>query len=555
MPVSLEEAVSEHVRPGDSLHVFLGHCRWTAAARELVRQRWGSGPGFTLVMLSLGSLGALFFRGGLVRKVVTAYSGDSFPTYTPNPVFQQAYASGAVEVEHWSILTFTQRLEAAARGLPAVTTGSLAGSDMAANPDYAEVGSPFGNLGLLAPLTPDVSLLHAPVADQEGNVALSGPLMEGAWGAWAARRGCVVTVEKVVDDLSPWGHLVRVPAHRVLAVAEAPFGAHPGGLFAPGLPVESYGEDIPFWIEARNATRGDFDGWARRWVLDVPGQEQYLDALGAERLAHLRERSDPGSWREDEAAHPVDLESPPTRLETAAALGARELRARIEAVGADAVLAGAGVANLSAWVAVAAERSVGRQVSLTAELGLWGYTPTPADPYIFNHRVFPRTPMLTDCTTVLGMIVGGPGTSTIGCLGAAQVDRHGNVNSTVVPGRQFLVGSGGANDVASRASECVVVTVAAPHRLVDRVGYVTSPGRHVTVVATDKGVLRMRDGELRLSAVPMSEVALEDRVRAARDCCGWDLEVDREIEEVDAVSVSEAVALRRYDPEGLFLRD
>ena len=66
-------------------------------------------------MLSLSSLGALFFRGGLVRKVVTAYSGDSFPTYSPNPVFQQAYASGEVEVEHWSILTFAQRLEGAAR--------------------------------------------------------------------------------------------------------------------------------------------------------------------------------------------------------------------------------------------------------------------------------------------------------------------------------------------------------------------------------------------------------------------------------------------------------
>ena len=84
-------------------------------------------------MTSLGALGALFFRGGLVRKVVTAYSGNSFPTYTPNPVFRQAYESGDVEVEHWSILTLTQRLEAAARGLPAAVTGSLVGSSMAEN--------------------------------------------------------------------------------------------------------------------------------------------------------------------------------------------------------------------------------------------------------------------------------------------------------------------------------------------------------------------------------------------------------------------------------------
>jgi acyl CoA:acetate/3-ketoacid CoA transferase alpha subunit/acyl CoA:acetate/3-ketoacid CoA transferase beta subunit len=555
MILPLEEAVKRHVRPGDSVQVVLGHSRWTAAARELVRQHWGSDPGFTLVMLSLGSLGALFFRGGLLRHVVTTYSGDSFPTYTPNPVFQAAYRSGEVSVEQWSILTFTQRLEAAARGLPAVTTGSLSGSSMADNPGYAEIDSPFGPVGMLSPLAPDVALLHAPVADEAGNVAMSGPLMEGAWGAWAARRGAVVTVERVVEDLTPWGHLVQVPAHRVLAVVEAPYGAHPGGLFAPGLPVDSYGEDIPFWVEAKEATRGDFDAWARRWALEPADHRQYLDRLGAERLAWLRSRSDPESWRADAEAHPVDRDAPISRWETAAALGAREVERAIAGIGADAVLAGAGVANLAAWVGVARARAAGRQVYLTAELGLWGYTPTPADPYIFNHRVFPRTPMLTDCTRVLGMIVGGPGTRTVGCLGAAQIDKEGNINSTSIPNGPFLVGSGGGNDVASRADECVVVISAARHRLLDRVGYVTSPGRRVSAVVTDRGVMRKRDGVLRLSAVAAGEGGVEDRVRAAVESCGWPLQVERQIEELSPVSLDEVTSLRRYDPEGLFLGD
>ncbi|HXW33973.1 MAG TPA: CoA-transferase, partial [Acidimicrobiales bacterium] len=125
--LSLEEAVSRHVRPGDAVHVLCGHSRWTAGARELVRQHWGADAGFTLHMVSLSSLGSLFFKGGMVKKVVTAYSGDTFPTYTPNPWFQKAYATGDVEVEHWSILTFSQRMEAAARGLPAVVTGSISG--------------------------------------------------------------------------------------------------------------------------------------------------------------------------------------------------------------------------------------------------------------------------------------------------------------------------------------------------------------------------------------------------------------------------------------------
>ena len=49
-------------------------------------------------------------------------------------------------------------------------------------------------------------------------------------------------------------------------------------------------------------------------------------------------------------------------------------------------------------------------------------------------------------------LVGGNGMTTIGCLGAAQVDVHGNINSTslVAEGGPFLVGSGGGNDVITR---------------------------------------------------------------------------------------------------------
>jgi acyl CoA:acetate/3-ketoacid CoA transferase alpha subunit/acyl CoA:acetate/3-ketoacid CoA transferase beta subunit len=550
---SLSDAVERNIHPGDAVQILCGHCRWSAAAREMARQFWGTDAGFTLIMVSLSSLGALFFRGDMVRKVITTYSGDTFPTYTPNPVFQKAYASGAVDVEHWSILTFTQRLEAAARGLPAIVTGSLSGSSMADNDAFATASSPFGDVGLLAPLVPDVTLVHGAVADEDGNVALSEPLLESVWGAWAARRGVIATVDSVVESLDGLGHRTKIPAHRVLAVVETPFGAHPGGLYAPGLPVRSYGEDIAFWTEARAATRGDFDAWARRWVLEPTTHGAYLDRVGSDRLEWLRGRTDPLSWHADAEAHPVDEDEPTSAWEQAAALGAREVLAEVEASDADAVLAGAGVANLAAWVAVARAGEAGHGVKLTAELGLWGYCPTPADPYIFNHRVFPGTPMLADASTVLGMVVGGPGTRTVACLGAAQVDRDGNLNSTTIPGGPFLVGSGGANDVASRATACVVVSLARPERLVERVGYITSPGHRVTRIVTDRGVLRRHEGVLRIAAVPSGPGQLSDRVQALSEVCGWDVETTRVVEELDPVTHDEVMALRRYDPERLFL--
>jgi hypothetical protein len=100
---SLHDAVEQHVRAGDTICVVTGHTRWTAAAREVIRQWWGRSPGFTLVMPSLSSLGAIFFEGGLVDRVVTGYSGDTFPNFTPNPIFGGAYQAGTVAVEQWSI--------------------------------------------------------------------------------------------------------------------------------------------------------------------------------------------------------------------------------------------------------------------------------------------------------------------------------------------------------------------------------------------------------------------------------------------------------------------
>jgi acyl CoA:acetate/3-ketoacid CoA transferase alpha subunit len=556
--MGVAEAVGAHVRAGDSLCVVTGHTRWTAALHEVARQWWERDPGFTLVMPSLSSLGAILFRGGLVRSVVTGYSGDTFPNFTPNPWFAAAYASGEVEVEHWSFLALAQRLEAAARGLPAVVTRSIVGSSMARNEAYERVHTPFGEVGLLAPLQPDVALLHAPVADREGNVALHPPLLEGVWGALAAKRGAIVTVEQIVDDLRPWSHLVRIPAHRVLAVCEAPLGAHPGGLFTGDLPVDGYGEDYEYWVDARAATRGDdFDDWIRHWVLEVEDHDDYLARLGPKRVAGLRAKASPDSWRADEAAFPPDLEAPTNRWETAAVWGARHLAARILELEADAVLAGAGVANLAAWLGVAQARDAGSTVRLTAEIGLWGYDPVLADPFVLNHRNFPRSTMLNDASTILGTLVGGAGTTTLACLGGAQIDRHGNINSTLIPDGPFLVGSGGGNDVASVCAEAVVVALLDPRRTPAECGYVTSPGRAVRALVTDLGTLEKLDpdGELVLTRVPAGERPITERVDAARAACGWDLAVAPEVTEIDPPTGDEVAALRRWDPRGWFLRD
>ena len=552
---TVEAAVREHVHAGDSLHLVVGHSRWSAAAREVVRQWWERDPQFTLVMLSLSSLGALFFRGGLVKQVITGYSGDTFPNFTPNPWFQRAYTSGAASVEHWSFLAFAQRLEAGARGLPAIVTRSIAGSSMADNDAYARVVTPFGEVGLLAPLQADVAILHAPVADRQGNIAVAPPLLEGVWGALGARRGAIVTVERVVDDLRVCADLVRIPAHRVLAVCEVPMGAHPGGLFARGLPVEGYGEDYEFWIEARAATRrDDYDEWIREWVLEPNDQVEYLRRLGPERVAELRSVADPEVHARRAAVAVPNLDAPPNAWECAAAYAARHLADRVVALDAHAILAGAGVANLAAWLGVHHARVRGAEVQLTAEIGMWGYEPMLGDPFVLNHGNFPTAMMLGDAEMVLGALVGGTGTTSIGCLGGAQIDRAGNINSTLIPDGPFLVGSGGGNDVASVATENVVVATLTPQRTPLECGYITSPGRTVAALVTDLGTLEKRDGVLVLTAVPAGEAPIETRIGRAVAACGWDLDVAADVGQLPAPTGAEIAALRGWDPNGWFLR-
>jgi acyl CoA:acetate/3-ketoacid CoA transferase beta subunit len=158
--------------------------------------------------------------------------------------------------------------------------------------------------------------------------------------------------------------------------------------------------------------------------------------------------------------------------------------------------------------------------------------------------------MLTDIDWTMSILVGGGRARAIGALGAAQVDKHGNLNSTVVPGERLLMGSGGANDVASCAAETVVVAAQSRDRFLDRVPYVTAPGDRVTAVVTQLGVLEKDGPELVLTRVFGED--LREGAREATERCDWDLRVARSLRRVDPPSRDELHMLRVMDPQGWF---
>jgi glutaconate CoA-transferase subunit B len=93
----------------------------------------------------------------------------------------------------------------------------------------------------------------------------------------------------------------------------------------------------------------------------------------------------------------------------------------------------------------------------------------------------------------------------VGFLGAAQIDRHANINTTVIGDyarpRTRLPGSGGACEIAQNAQQVFVIMRQSPRSFVEQLDFRTSVGARVAVVVTDKGIYHMADGEMRLDSL------------------------------------------------------
>jgi glutaconate CoA-transferase subunit B len=132
----------------------------------------------------------------------------------------------------------------------------------------------------------------------------------------------------------------------------------------------------------------------------------------------------------------------------------------------------------------------------------------------------------------------------VGFLGAAQIDRRGRLNSTVIGAydhpRVRLPGAGGAPEIAAAAREVVIMLVQRPETFVHELEFVTSVGRPSRVI-TDLGVLlpEPATGELTLSQVHPGVSAGQ-----VRKATGWPLRVAADLAETEPVTAEELEVLR-----------
>jgi glutaconate CoA-transferase, subunit B len=139
----------------------------------------------------------------------------------------------------------------------------------------------------------------------------------------------------------------------------------------------------------------------------------------------------------------------------------------------------------------------------------------------------------------------------VGFLGAAQIDRYANLNSTVIGDYESpkvrLPGGGGAPEIATAAREVFVMLRQSPRAFVERLDFRTSSGGRVSVVVTDLGLLEPRGEERELTLTQVHPGVDVDQVGAAT---GWPLRVSEDLRETLPPSERELQALRALETKG-----
>src|SRR2546427_10317229 len=212
-----------------------------------------------------------------------------------------------------------------------------------------------------------------------------------------------------------------------------------------------------------------------------------------------------------------------------------------------------------------AKRTIAPDLELVYESGVFGSAPARLPLSIGDPTLVTGATLVTNQFELFAYYLQG-GLIDVGFLGASQIDRHGNINTTVI-GRYDspkvrLPGSGGACEIAINAKKVFVIMPQSKRSFVERIDFTTSPG-HLSgkrpagwgqgpaVVVTNLGVYRFDDhGEMFLVSLHRG-VSLQD----ARDNTAWELHVAKDLEETPLPTEEELRLVREeLDPEGAYTR-
>ena len=239
-----------------------------------------------------------------------------------------------------------------------------------------------------------------------------------------------------------------------------------------------------------------------------------------------------------------------------------------ELAGQRVCFVGVGLPNIAVNLA---KRTVTPDLELVYEAGVFGARPARLPLSIGDPTIVTGATSVVSMYELFSFYLQG-GLIDVGFLGAAQIDRFGNINTTVIgdydaPATR-LPGSGGACEIAINAREVFVIMRQSKRSFVDRIDFRTSAGnlggaadserirreqgwlgRGPSVVVTDLGIWHFDDtGEMRLDSLHPG-VTLEE----ARAATGWEPRLAKSVGETPAPTTDELRLIREeLDPGGAY---
>lgn len=233
--------------------------------------------------------------------------------------------------------------------------------------------------------------------------------------------------------------------------------------------------------------------------------------------------------------------------------------------GVRTVFVGVGLPNIACNLA---QRTVAPNLELIYESGVYGARPRRLPLSIGDPALITGALSVCSMADLFGLYLQG-GRIEVAFLGGAQIDRFGNLNTTVIGDyahpKVRLPGSGGACEIAIHAQQVFIIMRLSRRSFVERLDFLTSPGhligkgererlgmpgRGPQLVVTDKCVFRFdaETGEMVLVSLHPG-VRLED-VRAEM---GWDPRVSPDLTETEPPTPEELRLLREeLDPAGVY---
>lgn len=300
--MSTSEAVQRFVNDGDFLFIGGYICRPPfAAVHEIIRQKKRE---LTVTRSNAADDFDMLIGAGCVKRFIATFI--SLGLYGLARCYRRSIEKGIphkIELEEYTNLSLPLMLMAGALGMPFVPVKDMVGTDLMrvksfmGENKYRMIESPFdGSPVMLVPaLNPDTAIIHVQQADEDGNAQMWGIGGDCKWGANAAKK-VIVSCERIVsrETIGKDPSRTIVPAFKVVAVTEEPFGAHPG--YTPGF----YDVDFSFgytYQQASNTEEG-FQAFLDEWVFGVKDRveytQKYIQKFGYPQFKKLQAKFDYG---------------------------------------------------------------------------------------------------------------------------------------------------------------------------------------------------------------------------------------------------------------------